>query len=81
MIMAENQIKLAVVSTDIKFIKQELISLRNSLSDETHELKAMLDKSFVRREEWEPFKKLVYLIVTTILIIVITAVVKLVLIP
>jgi hypothetical protein len=62
-----DEVKLAVIQTDINYIKDKLNSVDQKVS--TH---------YITREEFEPIKKIVYGLVGLILVAVVGAVVSLV---
>lgn len=61
------QVDLAVIANDIQYIKTDV-----------GEIKEKMEKNYVTREEFDPIKKIVYGIVSVILLAVIGAVIKLV---
>jgi hypothetical protein len=64
----ENAVNLAIIATDIKYIKQEV----RDISDR-------LDKDYVTQDEFDPVKRIVYGMVSVVLLAVLGAVVALVL--
>ncbi len=67
--MAENQndIQLAVIQNDLTYIKEKLTTLDTKVSS-----------GYVSKEEFEPIKKIVYGVVSLILVAVVGALVALV---
>lgn len=68
--MADNNrddIKLAVIQNDLTYIKEKMTAIDNKVSS-----------GYVSKEEFEPIKKIVYGVVSLILIAVVGAVVALV---
>jgi thiosulfate reductase cytochrome b subunit len=62
-----DEVRLAVMANDVKYIKDEVI-----------EIKKRMDCDFVTRQEFDPVKKIVYGIVTTVLMTVLGALLALV---
>jgi hypothetical protein len=64
---SNSQVTLAVIQNDISYIKQEV-----------HDIKVMVQEQYVTKAEFEPIKKIVYGLVSIILIAVVGAIVSLV---
>ena len=62
--------KLAVIANDISYIKTEV-----------QDIKQKLEADYITKQEFEPIKKIVYGIVSLILVAVGGAIIKLILIP
>lgn len=67
--MEKKDSDIAVISTDIKYIKEEI-----------KDIKTKLDKNYVTHEEFEPVKKVVYGMVAFLLLALLGAFIKLVII-
>lgn len=63
-----NQTQMAVIANDIAYIKRDVAEIKKTLAE-----------SYVTREEFEPIKKIVYGLVSLILVAVVGALVALVL--
>jgi len=64
---SRDDIKLAVIQTDLTYIKEKMTAIDNKVSS-----------GYVTKEEFEPIKKIVYGVVSLILVAVVGAVVALV---
>lgn len=71
--MVENnngRTKLAVMATNIEFIKEEIKEVKKELSA----VKKIIKEDYVHRKEFEPIKKIVYGMVTIMFLAVIGAI-------